>query len=631
MINPLGLLGNTPDGESVRAVVLIGQLTPMPLSLDTEHRIRRVVVDNDANLPGMFEITFEDPEGWLVDRNGYGIGCRVAVHDGRSGNELIEGEVTSIEARCADGLLLTVLRGYEKAHRLQRAKRSRTFLYQLDCVIAARIAAEHGLSIGLIEPTTRVHAHLAQVQQTDWEFLQWRASEIGFETGVAGGKFYFRKPVRPGGLLIGIARTLFGRQTTVEFKKDLLSFHPRLTAASLTPDVEVRVWDPWACGVRVGRSELRALTAKIADDAPANLAKIFIKSPLIPLAIPKPPVPPVLSALGVPMVNPEPSPTAHVVVDQPVATGIGSGGAANDLAEAIGDRMVSGYAEAEGRALGNALINAGGLVKVSGVPRQFEGTWAVTSARHVFDDSEGGYITHFTVSGKHDRSPYGLTSGVRPQAPRINGVVCGVVSSITDLFRRNRVKVTLPWLSPTFETDWARVVSPGAGVDSGTLFLPSVGDEVLVAFEFGDVRRPYVLGGLINSKTSFDVSESAVLPLGPAASVMRRGISTPKGNQLLFEDTLVSSKVSLGNKDDCATLTLDSLLGTATLSATPAVGAGGRIVIECGGAGVVQINAGPAGAVTVDGGAVLNLTAKAAVRIASDGIVQIKGTMVEIN
>ena len=47
-----------------------------------------------------------------------------------------------------------------------------------------------------------------------------------------------------------------------------------------------------------------------------------------------------------------------------------------------------------------------------------------------------------------------------------------------------------------FETDWARVVAPMAGLDRGTYFLPHVGDEVLVAFDGDDIRYPYVLGAL---------------------------------------------------------------------------------------------------------------------------------------
>ncbi len=60
------------------------------------------------------------------------------------------------------------------------------------------------------------------------------------------------------------------------------------------------------------------------------------------------------------------------------------------------------------------------------------------------------------------------------------------------------MKLTFPWLSDSYVSDWARTVQPGAGKDRGAMVLPEVGDEVLVLFEQGDIRRPYVLGGLYN-------------------------------------------------------------------------------------------------------------------------------------
>ena len=61
-----------------------------------------------------------------------------------------------------------------------------------------------------------------------------------------------------------------------------------------------------------------------------------------------------------------------------------------------------------------------------------------------------------------------------------------------------RVKVTFPWLDDSLESDWARIVYPGAGRSAVSCSPPEVDDEVLVCFEHGDFRRPYVLGGLFN-------------------------------------------------------------------------------------------------------------------------------------
>jgi len=85
-------------------------------------------------------------------------------------------------------------------------------------------------------------------------------------------------------------------------------------------------------------------------------------------------------------------------------------------------------------------------------------------------------------------------------AGRLFGLVVGVVTNNQDPDNLGRVKVRFPWLSDSEESHWARLAVPMGGKDRGTYFLPEVDDEVLVAFEHGDARFPYVLGALWNGK-----------------------------------------------------------------------------------------------------------------------------------
>ena len=87
--------------------------------------------------------------------------------------------------------------------------------------------------------------------------------------------------------------------------------------------------------------------------------------------------------------------------------------------------------------------------------------------------------------------------GGRPT--RVFGVVVAVVTNNQDPDGVGRVKLRFPWLSDTDESQWARIAAPMAGKDRGAYFLPEVDDEVLVAFEQGDIHYPYVLGALWNS------------------------------------------------------------------------------------------------------------------------------------
>src|SRR6185295_11928909 len=93
-----------------------------------------------------------------------------------------------------------------------------------------------------------------------------------------------------------------------------------------------------------------------------------------------------------------------------------------------------------------------------------------------------------------------MSEDLRASNGRINGVVVGVVTNNQDPDGMGRVKVKFPWLSDQDESHWARVAAPMAGKERGFYFLPEVEDEVLVAFEHGDARFPYVLGALWNGK-----------------------------------------------------------------------------------------------------------------------------------
>jgi uncharacterized protein involved in type VI secretion and phage assembly len=82
-------------------------------------------------------------------------------------------------------------------------------------------------------------------------------------------------------------------------------------------------------------------------------------------------------------------------------------------------------------------------------------------------------------------------------------VLPALVIDIKDPENQGRVKVTLPWSvdgKGTRYESWARLATMMGGNNRGSWFIPDVNDEVLVAFEQGDPRRPYVLGALWNGR-----------------------------------------------------------------------------------------------------------------------------------
>jgi uncharacterized protein involved in type VI secretion and phage assembly len=103
----------------------------------------------------------------------------------------------------------------------------------------------------------------------------------------------------------------------------------------------------------------------------------------------------------------------------------------------------------------------------------------------------------FELLGKQavsERLPMGLGG-------RFYGVYPALVNDIKDPDGQGRIKIMLPW-SPDGKGSryeaWARLATMMGGNNRGTWFIPDVNDEVLVCFEAGNPRRPYVVGALWN-------------------------------------------------------------------------------------------------------------------------------------
>ena len=142
---------------------------------------------------------------------------------------------------------------------------------------------------------------------------------------------------------------------------------------------------------------------------------------------------------------------------------------------------------------------------------------------------------------------------------RVFGVVVGIVSNNRDDDGLNRVKVTFPWLSEEEESHWARVASFMAGEERGAVLLPEVGDEVLVAFEHGDVNRPYVLGALWNGTDKPPVTNSD-------GKNNVRLLKSRSGHQVVLDDTDGSEKIAIQDKSGKNSIVWDTASNTITIT-----------------------------------------------------------------
>lgn len=104
----------------------------------------------------------------------------------------------------------------------------------------------------------------------------------------------------------------------------------------------------------------------------------------------------------------------------------------------------------------------------------------------------------------------------------MNGVVVGLVTQV----EVGRIKVNFPWLDDNHETDWIRIATMMSGDNRGSFFMPEPQDEVLVGFDQGDPRIPYVVGYLWNGKDS-----------PPGQDVRDRRITSKNGHSIRFLDS----------------------------------------------------------------------------------------------
>ncbi|MGH2412758.1 MAG: phage baseplate assembly protein V [Microcystaceae cyanobacterium] len=134
---------------------------------------------------------------------------------------------------------------------------------------------------------------------------------------------------------------------------------------------------------------------------------------------------------------------------------------------------------------------------------------------------------------------------------RFYGVTVGLVTNNKDPDNLGRVKVKFPWLSDKDESYWARVLTPMAGSDRGIYFLPEVDDEVLVAFEMGDIAFPYILGALWNGKNKPPEKNED-------GKNNKRIIKSRSGHKIVLDDTEGQEQIVIQDKTGNNKITIDS-------------------------------------------------------------------------
>ena len=138
------------------------------------------------------------------------------------------------------------------------------------------------------------------------------------------------------------------------------------------------------------------------------------------------------------------------------------------------------------------------------------------------------------------------------------------VLSNADPQGKGRVRVRMNWQTDGMQTGWVRVMTPDDGSSSdvksnrGFVFIPEVGDQVLLGFRHGDPARPYILGSLFNGVTGS----------GGFAANHKKSLTTRSGSTVTFDDTAhtILLQTTRANK-----IFIDELNGIITISSAEEV------------------------------------------------------------
>jgi phage protein D/phage baseplate assembly protein gpV len=511
----------------------------LTLEADVSRAVIELSYESSLDQAEMFRIQLNNADLRLSDSGLFDVGKHVEIFMGYAGDlhPMIMGEITAVNPTFPQsGAPTLAITGYDRSHRMRHNNPDRfTFNYVNDSLIAAQIALENQL-VPVVDPAPTTPRTSILQHGSDWALLSELAERNFFQVFVRWDKLYFRFP-RPQTKLV-----------TLEWGRNLSSFSPRLSTAGMA-----------------GLQVLRDYNYKLAETIVTVLPAAAVSGDLDDL----------VERLGSDAIEHLATLGRRVIRDQPVDNFID----AATVARALLRHLLEGLYEGSGSCIGIPSLRAGDMVEIAGVGRRFSGRYTLHKVTHTINS--GGYQTRFDVSQKTNLSLLGSLRNKIAETPTPSrqepqyGVVVGIVGNNLDPEGLGRVQLKLPHFSDTNLSEWARIAVPMAGDDRGIYFLPEIGDEVLVAFDQGNINRPVVVGSLWNGQARPPEQNSGLNA--------RKVIRSRSGMQIVFDETPGSEQLTLTNSSG-SSITLDDANGDIVIEAQ------GNVKIKSGAGGKVQLN-----------------------------------------
>jgi len=236
------------------------------------------------------------------------------------------------------------------------------------------------------------------------------------------------------------------------------------------------------------------------------------------------------------------------------------------------------------------------------------------------------------------------------RAKIMQGVVIGIVTDNNDPEKLGRVKINYPWMSPDNVTDWTRIATFMSGAERGSYFVPEIDDEVLVAFEHGDINRPFVIGSLWskedkppdtnqeekNNIKKFTSRAGHELIFDDTDSSEKFEIHTKSGHQILLDDKAGSEKITIKDKTGDNYIEIDSVNNSIQIESkldliikatNITIDASANLTIKSGASTKIEAGAG----MSIKSNAPMSVKSDTTMSVESGAIMELKGAIININ
>ncbi len=463
-----------------------------------------------------------------------------------------------------------------------------------DSDVMEAVINRYGVLSHDIEGTNTTHKEMVQHHSTDWDFLLLRAEANGKLVMVDDGKISIKAP-----------ETNADAAVAVLFGATLIDFEAQMDGRSQWNSVEAKSWD------YSGQRLFEHVTDSVGINELGNVKGAQMAADL----------------------GPEKYELRH------------SGQAiAEELQEWTNSMMqISRLAKIQGRAkfTGFGELKPGQLIDLQGLGNRFTGKAYVSAVLQ--DVHDGSWYTQAQFGLKSDCYSRQYDDIIDVPAaglvPAINGLQIGkVVQLQDDPDGENRILVRLPIIDNAAPGVWARVATLDAGQGGtnggrGSFFLPEIEDEVIVGFLNDDPRDAVILG-MVNSSTR-------PAPINAQDSNHEKGFVTRSEMRVHFNDDTktITIDTPAGNSikldEDSTSITIEDQNGNSTTMSPSGIEMNSATNIKIEATGTIDIKAGAAltlAAAQMAISAQSSMEVKGATaKLSSDGITEIKGSLVNIN